>query len=1093
MPVATVPGFSVTTPAPNAVSITGNGALSYTDVYASPLMAAAIALNIQTAGDVPAGNPGSITIDTNGALAGGNYGIRAYNTGSGAVDVTANGDVTGTTVAGISATNYNSAGTDVTVTTGASAIVTGYTGISATNFGSDDINITANGDVTGTDNIGIRGLNFGGDLNVTTGAGTTVTGAYRGIQVINFGSGGFEITANGDVTGTTNYGIYAYNSTGSDDLTVTTGAGTTVTGGHSGIWARNLGDGLDVTANGDVTGSNTGIYARSFAPANGDLTVTTAAGTTVSGNVRGINVRNDGNGALTVTADGDVTSSGNTAISALNSSVGTAITVTTGAGTTVSGAVRGIYARSYSSGALTVTANGTVTGIGETGIFAQTLLGDLNVTVGADSTVTGGQRGINARNYGGGAVSITANGDVTGTARDGILIFSTSGPVSVAVASGVSVTSTGVGADEFAIQTSGGGSSSITIAGTVTGGAGGAISLEVGSSNNDRLELHSTASVTGLVLASLGTDTLAFGGTGDGTFDLSAIDTGSGTQQYRDFDIFEVDSGTWSFSGTTTASFSITGGTVMGTGTFGGVTIGAGSILAPGNSIGTMTVNGNVGLAAGSIFEVEVNAAGQSDLLVVNGTVSLTGSILRVLADSGTYNPNTNYLIIDNDGADPVTGTFAQITTNLAFLTPTVSYTGGTGNDVVLTLLNGVGPGATSFCSVATSLNQCNAADALQQLPVDNALYLAVLSQTADGAREAFNALSGEIHASIGGVLVNDSRYLRDAIYARLLQVFYLGGGFAQVALATGGPTAVAQAEDPLTAGRMALGATSTDRIAALPAPNGLAFWAQGYGAWGDVDGNGNAASVDRTLGGFVSGMDMALGGSWRVGLATGYAQSNVGVDARLSAADVESYHFAGYLGGRLGDVALRGGGAWTWNEIDSSRTIAFPGFLERAEASYDGDTGQIFAEAALPLAHPSVTWEPFGRLAYVHVGTGGFTESGGVAALTSSGGAEDVGYSLLGLRAATVLSMHGMQVVPRASLGWQYAFGDVDPAASLVFAPGAAFTVFGAPLARSSAIVDAGVTLNVAPDATLGVAYQGQLAGDAQDNAVTGRLDWRF
>ena len=48
-----------------------------------------------------------------------------------------------------------------------------------------------------------------------------------------------------------------------------------------------------------------------------------------------------------------------------------------------------------------------------------------------------------------------------------------------------------------------------------------------------------------------------------------------------------------------------------------------------------------------------------------------------------------------------------------------------------------------------------------------------------------------------------------------------------------------------------------------------ITFWAQGYGAWADFDGNGNAAGANRTLGGFMSGMDAMLNDSWRIGGAS--------------------------------------------------------------------------------------------------------------------------------------------------------------------------------------------------------------------------------
>ena len=150
-------------------------------------------------------------------------------------------------------------------------------------------------------------------------------------------------------------------------------------------------------------------------------------------------------------------------------------------------------------------------------------------------------------------------------------------------------------------------------------------------------------------------------------------------------------------------------------------------------------------------------------MVVVGGLVNLTGAILQVLAAPGNYAASTEYLIIDNQGDAPVTGTFGEITSSLAFLTPTVIYNGGIGaNDVVLTLVQQGGGGGKQFCSVATSTNQCDVANAVQKLGAGNPLYDAILVQSVAGAQQAFNALSGEVHSTVSSTLANDSHYVRD-------------------------------------------------------------------------------------------------------------------------------------------------------------------------------------------------------------------------------------------------------------------------------------------------------------------------------------------
>ena len=523
------------------------------------------------------------------------------------------------------------------------------------------------------------------------------------------------------------------------------------------------------------------------------------------------------------------------------------------------------------------------------------------------------------------------------------------------------------------------------------------------------------------------------------------------------------------------------GATLSGTGTLGDTTVLAGGVHAPGNSIGTQTV-GDYILSAGAVLEVEINAAGQSDRVVATGTVDLTGAVLRVITEPGRYVPGMSYLIIDSAGG-PISGSFATFVSPFAFLDPTVSFAGG-GSQLELTLSRN----ATAFADVALTPNQRNVAGAIDGLASSDPTYQSVVGQTRDGARAAFDALSGEVHATLGGLLVEDSRHVRDALLGRLAQAFHSGGS---PMLGGSGPAIVADLAPP---GRMALGA---GRGSAEPAPainRGLTFWTHGYGSWGDYDSDGNAAAAERALGGFVSGMDAAIGASWRAGLATGYAHANSSINARRSTAEVDTYHLAAYAGGPVGALALRSGLAWSWHEIDTSRAIVFPGFTERADANYDGDTGQIFAEAALPFSSGRLAIEPFAGLAYVHTDTDGFVETGSSAALRSSGNTESVTFSTLGFRAATRFDAGGLEVMPRVSVAWQHAFDSVAPGLGLSFvSSGAGFGVSSVPLAEDAALIEAGLDLGLSADATLGISYTGQLAGDTEDHGVRGTLLWRF
>ena len=331
---------------------------------------------------------------------------------------------------------------------------------------------------------------------------------------------------------------------------------------------------------------------------------------------------------------------------------------------------------------------------------------------------------------------------------------------------------------------------------------------------------------------------------------------------------------------------------------------------------------------------------------------------------------------------------------------------------------------------------------------------------------QALDSLSGEVHASTAGVLVDESRYVRGAVLGRLRQAPFDSGAGPLAALGVGGPE-LSQAEAAYAADFSVKGVPF-----ALPPASALTFWAQGFGAWGKIEGDGNAANVDRTLGAAFVGVDHRFGGDWRLGFAAGYSQSSIAVDARQSSATVDSAHVALYGSKSFGAWNLRGGAAYAHHQIDTRRTI--PG-LGSTTTDHDGGTGQVF-----------------GELGYR---TDAFTEAPGPAALVGRSITESVGYSTLGARFATTFALaNGMAVMPRLSAGWQHAFDDVTPVATLAFASGTpGFGITGAPLARDSALIEAGADLRISPRATLGVSYVGQLARNAEDHAVKGKFVWNF
>ena len=186
------------------------------------------------------------------------------------------------------------------------------------------------------------------------------------------------------------------------------------------------------------------------------------------------------------------------------------------------------------------------------------------------------------------------------------------------------------------------------------------------------------------------------------------------------------------------------GGTLAGTGTVGDTMVASGGTLSPGNSIGKLTVDGDLTFAAGSRFAVEANPLGaDSDLVTVTGIANLDGSVVHVGA-SGDYDLQSTYRILS---AGDLVGSFTGVTSNFAFLTPELLQ-----DDMANTVNLSFSRNTTDFAALAATPNQIATANGIDSIgmaagsPVYNAI--AKLPADANLVQASFDALSGGILAS---------------------------------------------------------------------------------------------------------------------------------------------------------------------------------------------------------------------------------------------------------------------------------------------------------------------------------------------------------
>ena len=1057
----------------------------------------------------------SVTVTSSGTIqALATKGIAIQATGTATVDNQAGGNITGD---GIAIT----AQTVIVDNAGTIEAKADASGASGRAIDGDVVTVRSNSGTIRENGVNGRAINANAShiskatVNNLAGGKIIADGA-NGIGVAGFAvdvtNAGTIQAVNGVAIGSEDAITVSNNGNGTTTGIITAGqfaiSGTTITvSANSGLIEATNGDAIFATTDADIhnTGGKIQAAGRGIF-AGGTATVENLVGSSITGAAAGIS-------AATVNVTGnDGLISGDIAINAS----GTA-TVTNGSGT-ISGVSSGIFATD-------VKVKGNSGTIEATGTGAAAVNGTNSVDVTNSKTIKadglGQSAGINVFSSTGTATVHNLSGGAISGSAFGIHAAN----LDVTNDFGATISSAGVG-----IQ----GSGNVTSAGKISGTSGS--SIVFGGTGINTLTLQTGSELVG-----------AARGGANATNNLVLEGSGTANNDFVGFNSLDVQaSGTWTLNGAATVgAATITSGTLevgdvvhQSAGRItGDVTVNSGGVLAGHGSIngnvnvmsggtlspgvpdatgrGNMGVTGGVTFAANSTLRITANGDGTASRLFAAGLVTLDGTV--DVRAGGTFAPSTQYNLLTAGGG--LSGTFSAVTSSLLFLTPLLTYDTNT-NSVFLTLncndptaCRGVGTGGGpggggtgggggggpvnpgfGFAAVAGTRNQNAVATALDASPFTNPLVNALLTQatTVAGAQQAFDALSGEVFGSVQNAQAGQSQFTRDAMLGRMRQASYAGAPGAVGALSFGGPQ-LAYAGDEANA---AYGADFPAKAPAAREPSrGLTFWALGLGGWGHADSDGNAASLRSRFGGFLSGADARFGDTWRAGLVAGYTRTDLNVDARASSAGIDSVQFGGYAGGRVGVFNVRGGASLTYDSIDTSRGVFFPGFSDQTHTHFHGNVGQVFGEVGYGMALGQVAVEPLAGLAYVHVHDGSFAESGGAAALAASASNQNLGYSSLGMRFASAVPLaNGTVLVPRGTLQWQHAFGDVTPVTGLAFqGTGTAFTTAGIPIARDAALVEAGFDWRFSPQAKLGAFYQGELAAHAQTHAFKGGFTWDF
>jgi autotransporter-associated beta strand protein len=548
---------------------------------------------------------------------------------------------------------------------------------------------------------------------------------------------------------------------------------------------------------------------------------------------------------------------------------------------------------------------------------------------------------------------------------------------------------------------------------------------------------------------------------GSGTLTLSGADTYTGGTN--------VLGGTLAVNGSLASTVTVSsGGTIGGTGTIGGL-VSNGGTLAPGNSIGTLTVSGNFSQTGGT-YTVEANAAGQSDRVNVGGAATIgSGATVQALAQPGAYGRSTTYTILRATGG--VSGTYSSVSSNFAFLTPSLSYDA---NDVFLTLtLNSFDFGGRTYNQrqVGRVLDQTFGSASGDYATVLNAI--AGLSTTQ--GPQILDAISGQNYAGFSNAMVQGAQLFMTNFANRA------GSGST-----AGARVALAEACD------VACDATT-------PAVWGV--WGGAVGGTGTIAGNDNAGTFTYSVGGFSGGLDRKITPNFLAGVTVGYltgGQWTGGFEGRSVTDTVQAGLYGSFMQGPVYVDALA---AYAYNSNQLWRAINIPGLQPRTaygQASANQFLGQLEGGWRVDLGGaPGYFVTPFALLQGSVLTQNGFTESG----------AQSLNLSVAQQTTSSLRTIFGAQlgaamdvglrdrIAAQLRFGWSHEYSDTarPVTASFAGAPSVPFTVFGAAPTRDGAVIGFSASTAVAEAMGVYLRYEGNIAGQDSSHALTAglRMTW--
>ena len=502
--------------------------------------------------------------------------------------------------------------------------------------------------------------------------------------------------------------------------------------------------------------------------------------------------------------------------------------------------------------------------------------------------------------------------------------------------------------------------------------------------------------------------------------------------------------------------------------------------IKPGNSMGILTIDGNLTMDSGSTLEIEIDNSGNSDKLIVTDDLYITGGKVKPISTE-TITGSQEYTIVE---ANNVTGTFDGLDT--ALLNATFLNIGnklGYENDSVK--LN-ITPVPFDDPSILTTSNQRELGSALQQIANGGGNSITTALQglrSIDQVRSAYNQLSGQSRPSLAPVTVVGTTNFRGTVSDRLHSIH--DGAYHE-----SGSDPLSEMIKLLSDNNTTSSYDVTPYDPTFSFGNGTNYlvdeiwglWGKGYGVFGDRETEDGVPSYQYTIYGAAFGVDYQYSDNLLLGMTIGYSNGNVDYYSSRDKSNLSSIPIGVY-------------GSWDANDwyVDSILSFAHLKYetkryvdvtADKLSGDFNGDEISCYLEGGLNRRfRQDYLIQPLASFQVAYVNLDSYTESGGVSRLAYDAQSYESYKGSLGMKLIKQLGKCTDELSSSVELRgrWVHEFGDANTFVNAHFAsnPSIVFTVSDEEISRDSTVLGIGLRGNLSSGMRLFIDYDTSLNAD--------------